>query len=99
MNKLEDVAEQLLPPSKQLGDEISTVKDIYADVFHTFLDNYANRYNSTKSKDTTLNHRDFIKAVEDIIAYKEQVGMSHQKTALEPCNSTWLQWQNHQHRM
>ena len=83
MNKLEDVAKQLLPPLKQLGDEISTVKDIYADVFHIFLDDYANRYNSTKTKDATLNHRDFIKAVEDIIAYKEQVAMSHQKTTLE----------------
>ena len=83
MNKLEDVAKQLLPPLKQLGDEISTVKDIYADVFHTFLDDYANSYNSTKTKDATLNHRDFIKAVEDIIAYKEQVAMSHQKTTLE----------------
>lgn len=83
MSKLEDVAKELLPPLKQLSKEITTVKDIYADVFHTFLDDYANRYNSTKTKDATLNHRDFTKAVEDAIAYKEKVVMNQQKSMLE----------------
>ena len=86
MNKLEDVAKELIDPLKKLGDEISTIKDIYADVFHTFLDDYAGKYNNTTAKDATLNHRDFQKAVEEVIEFKETLmknQMNAEKSNLE----------------
>ena len=80
MNKLEDMAKELIDPLKHLGNEISTIKDIYADVFHTLLDDYAGKYNNTTAKDATLNHRDFQKAVEDVIEFKEKAVQNQMNT-------------------